>query len=136
MAKSWREKLYDGRTPHVERIDRKFADIEAGASVLIATPLVVKKFIEAIPEGSAVSVLEMRRRLAERFQADAMCPLTAGIFLRIISEFAWDEIQAGEDPGKVTPFWRIVEPRSPLAKKLRCGPDFLRKMRAGEGLPL
>jgi hypothetical protein len=75
----------------------------------------------------------MRRQLAARYQADGMCPLTAGIGLRIVSECAWEEIDAGKDPGQATPFWRIVDPASPLAGKLPCGADFIRNMRRREG---
>ena len=33
---------------------------------------------------------------------------------------------------KPTPFWRVVDPKSNLAKKLGCGSKFIRDMRALE----
>jgi hypothetical protein len=35
----------------------------------------------------------------------------------------------GDEP---TPFWRVIAPDSPLARKLSCGPDFIRYRRALE----
>jgi hypothetical protein len=35
-------------------------------------------------------------------------------------------------PAQITPFWRVIEPKSALAKKLTCGPEFIEEMRAAE----
>jgi hypothetical protein len=59
-----------------------------------------------------------------------MCPLTAGIFIRIISEVALEKMSAGDM--HVSPFWRVVDPKSPLARKISCGPETIIKLRASE----
>ena len=70
--------------------------------------------------------------LARVHGADRTCPLTTGIFLRIVAEAAWEELQAGADPGAITPFWRVIAPDSSLARKLACGTDFIAGMRLYE----
>lgn len=79
-----------------------------------------------------MEVAELRRRLAEKHGADGCCPLTVGIFLRIVAEHAWDELSAGKSLEKVAPFWRVVDPKSPLAKKLRAGAEWIRLQRLAE----
>ena len=78
----------------------------------------------------------MPKSWAEKFahHADFTCPLTAGIFLRIAAELAWEQHQAGKSLTAITPFWRIVDAKSPAAKKLACGVDFIVKQRRREGL--
>ena len=74
----------------------------------------------------------MRKDLAIEYKADKTCPVTTGIFLRIVSEASFEELNAGKDIQKVTPFWRIVNPKSKLAEKLECGIDFIEKQRENE----
>ena len=62
------------------------------------------------------------------------CPLTSGIFLRIVSEAALDEMRSGKSIEAITPFWRLVSPKAPLSKKLSCGPEFVAERRKAEGL--
>ena len=130
--KTWREKLEIDRKPEVVTIQKPYAGIAAGAKVLISTPREVDALIRRIPEGAFATLSEIRQRLARKHGADTACPLVTGIFLRIASEAAWERMLAGETG--VTPFWRAVPPRSPLAKKLTCGPAFVAKMQRAEGI--
>ena len=72
----------------------------------------------------------MRKDIALAHNADVTCPVTTGIFLRIVAEFAYEQLKEGKT--NITPFWRVVNPRSDLAKKLACGPTFIQEMRALE----
>ena len=132
--KTWQEKKDNGREPIVVKLKKSFAGVPEGAALLISTPREVERYIRRIPEGRAVQPTELRRKLAARHAADATCPVSMGIFLRIVAEAAWEEIQDGKDPSEVAPFWRIVEPGSALEGKLTCGPAFVRKMRRAEGI--
>jgi hypothetical protein len=38
--------------------------------------------------------------------------------LRIAAEAAWEDIQAGKPLTQVSPFWRVIEADSTIAKKL------------------
>lgn len=126
--------MNDGREPLVEMTDKAFAGIAAGSRLLIPTPKVVDAYIRTIAEGSQATLLQMRDDLAIEYHADATCPLTSGIFLRIVAENAYDEYQNGKPLGEITPFWRIMNSKSPTLKKLTFGSAFVLEMRKKEGL--
>jgi hypothetical protein len=73
---------------------------------------------------------QMRQELAKLHGADATCPVSTAIFLRTVAEAAWDEIESGVPTSEVAPFWRVVDPKSPLAKKLRAGGAWIEQQRA------
>ena len=87
-----------------------------------------------IPKGKSRSMEQLRAALAKKYAADGACPLTTGIFTRIAAEFAYEQIAMGARPMEVAPFWRLIEPTAPLAKKVSCGAEFLARMRAAEGI--
>ena len=113
-------------------LDKDLLGYKAGQSLVILSSEVVRERVAAIPAGSFCSVASLREEFAREYGADGCCPLTFGIFLRIVSEAAWDEVEAGASTDAVTPFWRVVEPGSPLAKKLRCDREWLEGMLSRE----
>jgi len=62
------------------------------------------------------------------------CPMVTGISLRIVSEASYEEFGIGIDT--ITPFWRIVNPKSKLASKLTCGIDFIIENQKKEGIKI
>ena len=137
MAKqrpTWRQKLQSTRPHEVIIIDRPMPGWPAGTTMLIATPLIIDGYLREIPEGHAVSTARMREELAKEYGSETTCALTSGIFLRIASEAALEAMAAGAPRESVAPFWRMVERKSPLAKKLSCGPDEVARLRVAEGL--
>jgi hypothetical protein len=46
----------------------------------------------------------------------------------------YGKIQKGLPIEEATPFWRVISPQTPIAKKLSFGTDFLLKMRKEEGI--
>ena len=134
QRKTWLEKLDNGRKPKVVRLKKDFAGVAAGSHLLVSTPREVDTFIRRIPAGRFVDPRQLREKLASKYSADAACPVSTGIFLRIVGEAAWEEIQRGKDASQVTPFWRVVAPGSPLEQRLSCGRAFVRKMHRQEGI--
>lgn len=132
--KTWLQKLDNGREPKVVRTDKDFAGVPAGSDMLVSTPREVDTFLRKIKEGVSMTPAQVRDKLARKHHADASCPVSTGIFLRIAADAAWEEIGQGKDPSEVTPFWRVVEPGSALARKLSCGEAFLIRMRRQEGI--
>lgn len=132
--KTWAEKMNEGREPVVEIADKSFAGVEKGCKLLIATPGVVDAYIRNISKGSSSSLMQMRDDLAIEYDADTTCPLTSGIFLRIVAKHAHDEYINGKPLNKITPFWRIINPKSPTLKKLSFGEEFVLEQRKKEGL--
>jgi hypothetical protein len=121
--KSWVEKRDCGKAPHVTVIDKAFAGIPGGSKLLISSPMEIDSFVRDIPKGKFVEPAEMRQILAKRHKADATCPVSTGIFLRIVTEAALEEYNQGCPLSSVAPFWRIVTPGSTLAKKLTIGSE-------------
>lgn len=132
--KTWAEKMKPGMEPHIEKTEKDFADIPAGAKMLIATPEIVNEYICNIPKGSTTTLQQMRKDLAAEYHADYTCPVTSGIFLRIVAENAYEAFQQGKPLNKIAPFWRMIDAKSPAAKKLSFGYDFVAEQRKKEGL--
>lgn len=132
--KTWAEKMKPDLKHEVKVNDKDFADIPAGHTLLIATPTIVDGYVRNIPKGKHVPIKQMREDLAAEHHAEYTCPVTAGIFLRIAAENAYEEYQKGKPLNKIMPFWRMIDLKSPSAKKLSCGVDFLKEMRDKEGL--
>lgn len=135
MPRSFIEKHDQHKHPaHVEKLPKAWGALPKGATIAIATPKDMSAFFKRVPAGKTRSVEDLRASLAKKYKADAACPMTTGIFCRIAAEAALERMAAGAKPSEVPPFWRVIDPASPLAKKLSCGPDFIRDMRALESV--
>lgn len=130
--KSWTEKMNSPAEPEIKAIDKAFFGMPVGALMCIPTPRLLDQYIRHIPKGKKVSMEVMRSDIALETHADFTCPLTSGIFLKIVAEAALEELAQHGDLQRITPFWRVVEPGSRLAKKLSCGPDFIADQRMAE----
>ena len=127
MKKSWIDKFNQPREKMIKVLDSNFSDMKVGEKMLIATPKIIDEYINQVPKSYTVDMKTMRKDLALTHQAEVTCPVTTGIFLRIVSEVSYENIIQGEK--SPTPFWRVVDPKSKLANKLACGPRFIQKMR-------
>jgi hypothetical protein len=127
--KSWAEKIEAASAPHVTVLEKPFAGIPAGARLAISSPKEIGAIVAKLKPGETIDVKSLRERIAKAHKADAACPMTTSIFLRILAEHALEEMAAGKPAGAVTPFWRAIDPASPLAKKLSCGVDQLTHLR-------
>jgi hypothetical protein len=121
--KSWREKR-DNPVPGLPKVcavPDKWVKTMGGCRVLVPTPMMVDELVRTVPDRKLITVGQIRRRLAESFQADSTCPLTTGIFLRIISEAAEEDRQAGA--ASITPYWRVVKDDGSLNPKFPGGTE-------------
>jgi hypothetical protein len=125
IKKSWLDKLNENKEPKTKRIDFDFADIPSGSNMFIATPKIIDKYIQEIGVGKRINIKTLRKDLASEHNADYTCPVTTGIFLRIVAEANYEKWQQGKAVAEITPFWRVIEPNSALSKKLSFGQDFL-----------
>ena len=132
--KTWQEKLHNGHPDKVEVVDKKFGDVPEGATMYIATPGIADAYIRNIPAGRHTSLQQMRKDLAAGHNAEYCCPITSGIFLRIVAEAAYEEYRAGKPLKKITPFWRMIDSKTPVAKKLTFDVDLIIEQRKKEGL--
>ncbi len=115
--KTWAEKM-KAKPPHHVILDNDFAGIPKGSKLHISCPVEVAEELKNIPSGSTMSIQAFRRRLAEKNNCDATCPVSTSLFLRIVAEHTWEEFSRTGSTKELAPFWRVVESSSPMAKKL------------------
>ncbi len=132
------QERYDSARPSYTKVNEKrFADLEAGTSVLIPSPKDIEEVIDDLAAAESLTLTELRQRLAQQHGADGACPVMTGMNLRIVADLGLEAIDAGHDPalatdagGEVIPFWKVVEPSSSLASKLPGGPDRITQLRS------
>lgn len=132
--KTWTEKLNHPLQGEVTRTSKKFADIPPESKMYISYPQEINQYVLQIPKGKSIEVQTIRKDLAAEHHAEYTCPVTTGIFLRIVAEAAYEAHLQGKSIDQITPFWRAIPSQSPLAKKISCGPDFLAHLRQAEGI--
>ena len=88
---------------------------------------IFKEFGKKIPKGSYLNIKELRRELALKAGADNTCPVTTGIFLRMAIEQNKDDVNF--------PYWRVVDEKHPVVKKLNLDKNQIKKRRVDEGIP-
>jgi hypothetical protein len=134
-GKTWTDKVNDPTKEFiVKKLDKDFADMPAGCKMLIATPKIIDDYLRHIPKGKSSNLATLRKDLAAEYHADYTCPVTSGIFLRIVAEAAYEQIQKGTAISKVAPFWRLVDEKSPMNKKFSFGTRFVKAQRKKEGI--
>ncbi len=119
--KSWHEKLENpvAGLPKVVDVPDKWVKTMGGRRVLVPTPRMVDDLLRTVPRRKLITIGQIRQRLAQPFQADSTCPLTTGIFLRLSSEAAEEDRQAGQK--QITPYWRAVKDDGSLNPKFPGG---------------
>ena len=115
--KTWGEKM-NAKPPHHVILEKDFAGIPKGSKLHISCPMEVAQELKNIPTGTTMSIQAFRRRLAEKNDCDAACPVSTSLFLRIVAEHAWEEYSLSGSTKDIAPFWRTVDASSPMAKKL------------------
>lgn len=133
MAASYQER-YDTAKPSYTRVnDKRFADLEAGTTILIPSPADIAAEIEALDVNELIDLSELRRRLATRHGAEGSCPVMTGMNLRIVAEISLEELAAGAPTEAVVPVWKAIDPKSALAEKLPGGVARVTALRASSG---
>jgi len=106
---SWSAKLRHELAPRVVEDSRR------GGSLLLPTPRLVAETVAAIPRGRVMTIGQLRRALAERFEADATCPLMTGIFATILAGVVVEDLGQRRKPR--WPIWRLVRDDGTLHPK-------------------
>jgi hypothetical protein len=107
-GKTWRQKLEVEHPNHGKivavppRMQKRFGR----GTMLIPRPLDVDAIMRKVRKGRLITQSQIRQQLAEGSRADHACPLTTGIFIRIVAEAAEEDLRAGKK--RVTPYWRTI----------------------------
>lgn len=118
VRKSWGEKLQQCKAPKIVILEKAWGGMLAGDKMYISSPRELDAAIRLLPSGEVMSIAELRHLLADEHGCAGTCHLTTSMFIRIAAEAAREQLDAGASPADVTPFWRVVAPGSPLAKKM------------------
>jgi uncharacterized protein YbjQ (UPF0145 family) len=129
----WRKRFGAAKAPHVVMLHTDFAGVKAGNTMLISSPGEIANYLSRIPKDETRTMDRMRNELARKAGANAMCPVTTAIYLRIVAEVALADLAEGKRLEQVVPFWRVVLPGSKVAQKLSCGPDHVAHLAALDG---
>ena len=129
----WQEKLQRPQEPKLVPVPSKM--VRFGKSkMLIPTPKLVDDIVRRVPKGKLVTVGEIRTKLARDHGADVACPLTTGIFVRIVAEAANEASQQGAK--RVTPYWRIVRDNGELNPRFPGGVELQSRQLRDEGFAI
>lgn len=126
------ENFQKKRSPKKVVLEKNFAGVKAGQMLFVGTPQIVADYVSKIPFGETCSVIKLRNQLARRNKCDAMCPASTAIFLRIVAEYALEELENGKILSEVIPFWRVIEPTSKIAKRLPIDSQWIEDLRMSE----
>lgn len=117
----WRGKLEEehpnhGKTvPIPPRMQKRFGR----GTLLIPRPLDVDAVMRLAKKGKLITQSQIRDELARQAGADASCPMTTGIFIRIVAEAAEEDRRAGKK--RITPYWRTIRDDGKLNEKFPGG---------------
>lgn len=115
--KSWKEKLGKASNLHVVAAPERWVGGASGKTMLIPSAWEIDAFVRQIPRGQTVSLSEIRAHFAKQHKTDITCPMTTGIFLRMLAEYA--EEQRAEGVKDITPYWRVTDDKGRILPKLQ-----------------
>jgi len=130
MAKSWQEKMADKEgVPKILTLEKNFPcynavhamGAEAGDRVVLVNPREVEEFMLQVPEGSVTTLNEICKKIAENYEVEACCTLTAGIFTMTVANAA-EEMKAQGKPNSL-PYWRTLKSKGQLNPKYPGGQE-------------
>lgn len=103
---SWREKLEKVKEYKIVNIPPKMQNRFGKGKMLIPKPLDIDALIKKVKKGKLITMSEIRKKLEKDFEVNVACPITTGIFIRIISEASEEDFEKGKK--KITPYWRVI----------------------------
>ena len=120
MANSWIEKLNSYNPKHgiIKQCPDMWSNGGKLKTMLIPEPKKIDALVQSIQFGTVVTIGNLRSRLAKDAGADMACPMTTGIFLKIVAFAAEENRERGE---VVTPYWRVVKDGGKLNDKFPDG---------------
>jgi hypothetical protein len=135
-GRTWRGKL-EGEHPNHGKIvpvpPRMRKRFGAG-TMLIPRPLDVDAAMRRARKGRLITQSQIRQLLAAQSEADCACPMTTGIFIRIVAEAAEEDRRAGKK--RITPYWRTVRDDGTLNEKFPGGARAQAAKLRIEGVPV
>jgi alkylated DNA nucleotide flippase Atl1 len=120
-----------GLRPHIVILAEAKGRVYPAGRMLVGSPASIGAIVQCIPRGRVLRMGDLRAALATAFGADYTCPMSTGIFLRMLAESV--EAAGG---GDLTPWWRVVRDDGRLLDTLPGGSAAQRRRLEGEGLAM
>ncbi len=114
--KSWQEKLDNASRPHVVAAPERWVSGAKNKTMLIPSAWELDAIVRQIPAGQTRKMSDIRAAMAAAHGSDITCPMTSGIFLRMLAEYAEEQREAGKED--ITPYWRVTDDKGKLLPKL------------------
>lgn len=114
--KTWKEKLLNNKNlPRVEKISEKMKKIWGAGTVVIPTPKEIDDIMRKIPYGKVITIDEIRKFIAKKYNATIGCPITIGMFIIIAANASIED--EGNCIKDITPYWRTLKTGGLLNEK-------------------
>jgi alkylated DNA nucleotide flippase Atl1 len=130
--KHYRHKLENSPEPKVEDVGTSLKPPFGQGKMVISSPLVIEDYIKQIPFGEVRTMDQLRTSLAVQADADFACPLTSGIFARVVAE-ASDYERVNKLP-ITAPWWRLIKSDRSLNDKFPGGGSLQMELLTQEGV--
>lgn len=101
-------------------------------AMLMPSQQLLEDTLRGLPAGVAADLATLRSRMTELAGAEACCPVTTQRGLLAIAEDQVTRFADGAPRGDLVPFWRVIDPGRPLARRVAGGADFVRARLAEE----
>ncbi len=114
---TWRQKLEQEHPNHGKivpvplRMQKRFGT----GTMLIPRPLDVDAVMRKVRKGKLITASRIRDEVASQSKADSACPMTTGMFIRIVAEAAEEDRRA--EKKRITPYWRTIKDNGDLNEK-------------------
>ena len=103
-------------------------------SMVIPRPLDVDAAMRKPRKGRLITQSQVRELVAEVNAANCACPMTTGIFMKIVAEAAEEDARSGKK--RITPYWRTVRDDGTLNDKFPGGTRAQAKRLRQEGFAI
>ncbi len=114
---TWRQKLEREHPSHgkIVPVPQRMRKRFGSGTMVIPKPLDVDAVMRKVRKGKLITSSRIRGEVAGLSNADCACPMTTGIFIRIVAEAAEEDRRAGKK--RITPYWRTIKDNGDLNAK-------------------
>jgi hypothetical protein len=134
MAKTWEEKFNQSKKVVIKTMDRSFADVKIGETLILPTTKIIDDYINAIPKGEQRTIEEFRIETAKKHKVNKTCPVMTNMNFKIVAELSVEKLNTKINSESASPFWRMVKPTDPIVKKFSFDNSVIQNLRDKEGL--
>jgi len=118
--------------PEIHILDKAKCGLVAGQKMLIPTLTDIEAALVKLTPGAVTSGVAFRALVADPLGADGCCTFATNKVLKNITDVACARLANGESPVDVLPFWRVIDSKSTIAKRLHLDAERLRTLLSKE----